>query len=56
MFDHFNVNLRKNEGFLTYILCIAIPEYGQSNPPLVIGLSLREISYVLYAHVLMCAR
>ena len=35
MFDHFNVNLRKNEGFLTYIPCIPIPEYGQSNAPLV---------------------
>ena len=35
MFDNFNVNLRKNEGFLTYIPCIPIPEYGQSNAPLV---------------------
>ena len=34
MFDNFNVNLRKNEGFLTYIPCIPIPEYGQSNAPL----------------------
>ena len=33
MFDNFNVNLRKNEGFLTYILCIPISEYGQSNAP-----------------------
>ena len=32
MFDNFNVNLRKNEGFVT---CIPIPEYGQSNAPLV---------------------
>ena len=31
MFDNFNVNLRKNEGFLSYIPCIPIPEYGQSN-------------------------
>ena len=35
MFDNFNINLSKNEGFLTYILCIPIPEYGQSNAPLV---------------------
>ena len=34
MFDNFSVNLRKNEGFLTYIPCIPIPEYGQSNAPL----------------------
>ena len=35
MFDNFNVNLRKNEVYLTYIPCIPIPEYGQSNAPLV---------------------
>ena len=34
-FHNFIVNLRKNEGFLTYIPCIPIPEYGQSNSPLV---------------------
>ena len=34
MFDNFNVNLRKNEGFLTCIPCIPIPEYGQSNASL----------------------
>ena len=34
MFDNFNVNLRKNEGFQTYIPCIPIPEYGKSNTPL----------------------
>jgi len=34
MFDNFNVNLRKNKGFLTYIPYIPIPEYGQSNAPL----------------------
>ena len=34
MFDNFNVNLRKNEGFPTCIPCIPIPEYGQSNAPL----------------------
>ena len=28
VFHNFNVNLRKNEGFLTCIPCIAIPEYG----------------------------
>ena len=35
MFDNFNVNLPKNEWFITYIPCIPIPEYGQSNAPLV---------------------
>ena len=34
MFDNFSVNVRENEGFLTYISCIPIPEYGQSNAPL----------------------
>ena len=34
MFDNLGVNLRKNEGFLIYIPCIPIPEYGQSNAPL----------------------
>ena len=29
MFNNFYVNLRKNEGFLTSIPCIPIPEYGQ---------------------------
>ena len=33
MFDSFNVNLRKNEGFLIAIPCISIPEYDQSNAP-----------------------
>ena len=28
------MNLRKNEGFLTSIPCIPIPEYGQSNAAL----------------------
>ena len=45
MFDIFNVNLRKNEGFLTCIPCNPIPEYGQSNAPLV--------SYQL-RHLLKC--
>ena len=35
MFDNFYVNHRKNEGFLPYIPCILIPEYGQSNAPLI---------------------
>ena len=35
MFDDFNVNRRKNEGFLTSIPCIPILEYGQSHAPLV---------------------
>ena len=34
MFDNFNVNLRKNEGFPTCIPCIPIPECSQSNAPL----------------------
>ena len=33
VFDNFNMNLRKNEGFITSILYIPIPEYGQSNAP-----------------------
>ena len=33
MFDNFNVNLRKNGGFLTDIPFIPIPDYGQSNAP-----------------------
>ena len=45
VFDIFNVNLRKNEGFLTCIPCNPIPEYGQSNAPLV--------SYQL-RHLLKC--
>ena len=40
MFDNFNVTLRKNKGFLTYMSYIPIPEYGQSNAPLAIQLSL----------------
>ena len=35
MFDNFNVNLCKNQGFLTYIPYIPIPEYGKSNAPIV---------------------
>ena len=34
MFDNVNMNLRKSQGFLTSILCIPIPEYGQLNAPL----------------------
>ena len=41
MFDNFNVNLRKNEGFLTSIPCIPVAEYGQSNAPL-LNSDLRE--------------
>ena len=44
MFDNFNVNIRKKERFLTYIPCIPIPEYGQSNAPLVISFSLAIFS------------
>ena len=39
MFDNFHVNLRKNKVFLTYIPYIPIPEYGQSNAPLVLNAS-----------------
>ena len=46
MFDNVNVNLHKEEGFLTSIPCIPIPEYGQSNACLLLeigskGLDLR---------------
>ena len=34
VFDNFIVNFGKNEGFLTSIPCIPIPEYGRSNAPL----------------------
>ena len=34
MFDNYDVNLRKNKGFLTYIPYILITEYGQLNEPL----------------------
>ena len=34
MFDNFNLNFRKKEGFITYIPYIPIPEYGQSNAAL----------------------
>ena len=33
IFDNFNVNLRENERFLTYIPCIPLPDHGQSNAP-----------------------
>ena len=55
MFDNFNVNLRKNEGFPTCIPCIPIPEYSQSNAPLVNSRRrLRRISsgsHVLYTNL-----
>ena len=35
VFADFNVNLCKNEGFLTCIPYIPIPEYGQWNTPLI---------------------
>ena len=41
MFDSFDVNLLKNEGFLTSIPRIPIPEYGQSNAPKVLTISTR---------------
>ena len=37
MFNNFNVNLRKNKGFLTYIPYIPIPEYSQSNATIVLS-------------------
>ena len=40
LFDNFNVNFRKNEGFLASIPCILIPEYSQSNAPLVYTINL----------------
>ena len=42
VFDNFNVNHLKNEGFVTSIPCIPIPEYGQSNAP--------EIS-IVFCHI-----
>ena len=33
IFEIFNMNPRKIEGFLIYIPCIPSPEYGQSNSP-----------------------
>ena len=42
MFDNFNVNLRKNEGFLTSIPGNPISEYGQSNAPLIFCNNLRK--------------
>ena len=35
VFDNFNVNFHKKEGFLTSIPCVPIPEYRQSNAPLI---------------------
>ena len=50
MFDNFNVNLRKNEGFPTCIPCIPIPEYSQSNAPLV---TFEKMSLSDYASTLL---
>ena len=33
VFEYFNVNLRKSEGFLTSISCTPNPERGRSNAP-----------------------
>ena len=54
MFDHSNVNLRKNEGFLTYIPCIPIPEYGQSNAP-TLKFVMYKICHVSAASETTCA-
>lgn len=35
VFDNFIANLHKKEGFLTFIPCIPIREYGQSNTTVV---------------------
>ena len=43
MFDNFNVKLPKHEKFQTSFPCISIPEYGQSNAPLIGSLSTRVI-------------
>ena len=54
MFDNVNVNLRKNKGFLTCISYVPIPEYGQSNAPLVtseIWPQLLVITYVLFPYM-----
>ena len=51
MFDNFNVNLRKNDGFLTDIPCIPIPEYGQSNAPLNSLLRAREVHTRLWVSI-----
>ena len=53
MFDNFNVNLRKNKGFLTYIPYIPIPEYGQSNAPLVAHNSCTTIWISIYREEIM---
>ena len=42
MFDNINVNLHKNEGFLTSIPYSSIPEHGQSNAPLDDHMRLKE--------------
>ena len=47
MFDNINMNLRKNEGFLTSIIpCIPIPEYGQFNAPLVSHSNFKIVYYI----------
>ena len=48
MFDDFNLNLRKNKGFLTYIPYIPIPEYRQSNAP--------QISHIVFKFQLCQAK
>ena len=52
MFDNFNVNLRKNKGFLTYI---PIPENGRSNAPLVAHNSCTTIWGSIYREEIMCS-
>ena len=57
MFDNFNVNLRKNEGFPTSVPCIPIPEYCQSNATLILGLiSRRPTSAKLYSRIINLMR
>ena len=53
MFDNFNVNLRKNKGFLTYIPYIPIPEYGQLNAPLVVKLRKLLLEFSLVCLLLL---
>ena len=53
MFDNFNVNLHKNKGFLTYIPYIPIPEYGQSNAPLVVKLRKLLLEFTLVCLLLL---
>ena len=47
----FDMNLRLKQGFLTYIPCIPIPEYGESNAPFGLDISEWAISELLFVSV-----